>query len=193
MLTLNLSFESLHFISTQFESCEVPTSPLISFHFLSPYKFCVNSIPWGVFIFYHPHLVVHRSCLDTHLYFYSLKIPSLPPQFESSSLPIWPLDVFSPFPFTGPILTPSCMVLISFVLCLLPPPLHPWLLLPLKPSWYICPCLPAYFEPTLQSTSFPSLFEDKASSISSLTDRLLWHLAILSKIHPFAVRLFVIT
>jgi hypothetical protein len=76
MFTLNLSFKSLPFLSTQFESCELPISPLISFHFLSPYKFCVNSIPCCVFVCYHPHLVVHRSCLDTHLYSYSLKIPS---------------------------------------------------------------------------------------------------------------------
>jgi hypothetical protein len=44
MLTSSLSFKSLPFPSTQFESCELPISSLISFHFLSPYKFCVNSI-----------------------------------------------------------------------------------------------------------------------------------------------------
>jgi hypothetical protein len=70
------------------------------------------------FIFYHHLLVIHRSCLDTHLYSGSLKISSLPPQLESGCLPIWPLDVPSPFPFTGPILTPSFTILISFVLCL---------------------------------------------------------------------------
>jgi hypothetical protein len=118
MLTLNLSFKSLPFLSTQFKSCKVPTSPLISFHFLSPYMFCVNSIPCCVFICYHPHFVVHRSFLDTHLYSGSLKISSLPPPLESGCLPIWPLDVPSPFPFAGPILSPSFMVLISFVLCL---------------------------------------------------------------------------
>ena len=117
MMTLNLSFKSLPFLSTQFESCELPISPLISFHSLSPYKFCLNSILCGVFICYH-HLVIHRSCLDTHLYSGSLKISSLPPQLESGCLPIWPLDVPSPFPFIGPILTPSFTVLISFVLCL---------------------------------------------------------------------------
>ena len=116
MITLNLSFKSLPFFSTQFESCEVPISPLISFHFLSPYKFCVNSIPCCVFICYHPHVVVHRSCLNTHLYSYSLKIPSLPHQFESDNLPIWPLDVPSPFPLAGPVLTPYLVVRISLVL-----------------------------------------------------------------------------
>ena len=115
MLTLNLSFKSLPFLPTQFESYELPISPLIYFHFLSPYKFCVNSIPCCVLICYHPHLVVHRSCLDTYLYSCSLKISSLPPQFESGNLPMWPLDVSSPFPFAGPVLTPSFMVLISFV------------------------------------------------------------------------------
>jgi hypothetical protein len=118
MLTLNLSFKSLPFLSTQFESCELPISPLISFHFLSPYKFCVNSIHCCVFICYHPQLVVHRTCLDPHLYSYSLKISSLSPQFESGNLLIWPLAVPSPFPFACPVLTPSFMVLISFVLCL---------------------------------------------------------------------------
>jgi hypothetical protein len=68
------------------------------------------------FIYYHPHLVIHRPCLDTHLYSYSLKIPSLPPQFESDNLPIWPLDVPSPFPLAGPILTPYLVVLIFLVL-----------------------------------------------------------------------------
>jgi hypothetical protein len=118
MLTLNLSFKSLPSPSTQFESCELPTSPLISFHFLLPYKFCVNSIPCCISICYHPQPVVHQCCLDNHPYSYSLKIPSFPPQFESGSLPIWPLDVSSSFPLAGPVLTPSCMVLISFVLCL---------------------------------------------------------------------------
>jgi hypothetical protein len=118
MLTLNLSFKSLLFLSTQFESCGLPISPLISFNFLSPYKFCVNSIPCRVFICYHPHLVVHRSYLDIYLYSCSLKISSPPPQFESGNLPIRPLDVPSPFPFAGPVLTLSFMVLISFVLCL---------------------------------------------------------------------------
>jgi hypothetical protein len=68
------------------------------------------------FSYYHHLLVIHRSCLDTHLYFGSLKISSLPPQLESSSLPIWPLDVPPPFTFAGPVLTTSSMVLISFVL-----------------------------------------------------------------------------
>jgi hypothetical protein len=116
MLTLNLSFKGLPFLSTKFEGCEVPISPLISFHLLSPYLFCANSIPSCVFICYHPRLVVHRSCLDTHVYSYSLKIPSLPPQFESDNLPIWPLDVPSPFPLAGPVLTPYLVVLIFLVL-----------------------------------------------------------------------------
>jgi hypothetical protein len=70
------------------------------------------------FICYHHHLVIHPSCVDTHLYSGSLKISSLPPPLDSGCLSIWPLDVPSPFPFAGPILTPSFMVLISFVLCL---------------------------------------------------------------------------
>jgi hypothetical protein len=42
----------------------------------------------AVFLFYHHPLVVHRSCLDTHLYSCFLKIQSLVRQFESGNLPI---------------------------------------------------------------------------------------------------------
>jgi hypothetical protein len=117
MFTLNLSFKSLPFLSTQFESCELPISPLISFHFLSPYKFCVNSIICCVFICYHHYFAIHRSYLHTYLYACSLKkISSLPPQFGSGNLPIWPLDVPSPLPFAGHALTPYFVVLVSSVL-----------------------------------------------------------------------------
>jgi hypothetical protein len=47
------------------------------------------------------------------------KISSLLPQVESGNLPIWPLDVSSSFSFAGLVLTPSFMVLISFVLMLI--------------------------------------------------------------------------
>jgi hypothetical protein len=116
MLTLNLSFKSLPFLSTQFESCELPISSLISFPSLSPYKFCLNSIHRCVLICYHNYLVIHRSCLDTYLYACSLKISSLPPQFESGNLPIWTLDISSSFPLAGLVLTPSFVVLIFLVL-----------------------------------------------------------------------------
>jgi hypothetical protein len=116
MLTLNLSSKSLPFLSTQFESCELPISPLISFLSLSSYKFCLNPTLRCVFIHYHHHLVIHRSFLDTHLYSHSLKIPSLLPQFESGSLPIWPLDVPSFFLLACPVLTPPSLVFIPLVL-----------------------------------------------------------------------------
>jgi hypothetical protein len=116
MLPLYLSFESLPFLSTQLESCELPISPLISFHFLSPYKFCINSILCCVCICYYHHLVSHQSYLNTYPYACYLKISSLPPHFESGNLPIRPLDVSSSFPLVGPVLTPSFVVLISFVL-----------------------------------------------------------------------------
>jgi hypothetical protein len=119
MLTLNLSFKSLPFLSTQFVSCELPISPLISFPSLSPYKFCLNSILCCVFICYHHHLVIHRSCLDTYLDACFLKISSRSPQLESGNLPIWSLGVPFSFPFAGPILTPSFMVLIYVVLMLI--------------------------------------------------------------------------
>jgi hypothetical protein len=116
MFTLNLSFKSLPFLSTQFESCGLPISLLIPFHSLSPYKFVLIPSTAVCFICYHHYLVIHRSCLHTHLYSYSLKICSLPLQFESGNLPIWPLDVPSPFPFVGLVLTPSFVVFIFLVL-----------------------------------------------------------------------------
>jgi hypothetical protein len=45
-----------------------------------------------------------------------LKSYSFPPQFESGNLPIWTLDVPSPFPFAGLVLTPSFVVFIFLVL-----------------------------------------------------------------------------
>jgi hypothetical protein len=41
---LELILKSLPFLSTKFKSCELPIFPLISFHSLSPYRFCPNSI-----------------------------------------------------------------------------------------------------------------------------------------------------
>jgi hypothetical protein len=116
MLTLSLSFKSLPFLSTQFEGCRLPISPLISFPSLSPYKSCL--IPsFAVFFCYHHYLAIHRYYLHTYLYACSLKkISSLPPQFGSGNLPIWPLDVPSPLPFAGHALTPYFVVLVSSVL-----------------------------------------------------------------------------
>jgi hypothetical protein len=60
MLTLNLSFKSFPFPSTQFKSCELPIAPLIYFPFLSPYKFCLNSLPYCVYLLWpspcHPSI-----------------------------------------------------------------------------------------------------------------------------------------
>jgi hypothetical protein len=144
MLTLNLSFKSLPFLPTQFESCELPISALISFYSLSPYKFYLNSILCYVFICFHHYLVIHQSCLDTHLYSYSLKkIPSLPPQLESGNLLIWPLDIsFS--------ICKSCLNSILYgtsILCSyahLPPLLRSWPLssLSLAISIPLPSCLP---------------------------------------------------
>jgi hypothetical protein len=168
MLTLNLSFKSLPFLSTRFESYELPISPLISFHSLSPYKFCLNSILCGVFICYHHHLVIHRSCLDTHLYSCSLKISSLPPQSESGNLPIWPLDVPSPFPFTGHVFTPSLMVFIFFVLMPIYLLLHPCLLSPLNPCDIYALTSMLTLNLPFKVSSSPSQFEDNASPTSPL-------------------------
>jgi hypothetical protein len=155
MFILNLSFQSLPFFQPSFRVASNLSLPWFLFTSCRLTSFVFNSIPCGVLFAITLTLSSIDLCLDTHLYSYSLKkIPSLPPQFESGNLPIWPLDVPSPFPFAGPILIPSFMVLISFVLCLLPPLLHPCLLLPLKPSWYLCPCLHAYIEPTLWSLLF---------------------------------------
>jgi hypothetical protein len=56
------------FFQPNLGSCELPISPLISFHYLSSYRFCPNSIPCCVFVCYHPHLIVHRSCLHSYLF-----------------------------------------------------------------------------------------------------------------------------
>jgi hypothetical protein len=119
MFTLNLSFKSLPFLSTQFESCELPISPLISFQFLSPYKSCLNSILCCVFYLLSP-LPCHPSVLPWHLSLFLLLKNLL--SFTS----IWEWQFTYPalgrtlsfISFAGPISTPSFMVLISFVLCL---------------------------------------------------------------------------
>jgi hypothetical protein len=119
MLTLNLSFKSLSLILRKFESCELPTSPLISFHFLLPYKFCFKSILCYVFYLLSPS-PCHPSILPWYSSLFCLfKISSLPPQLGSGCLPIWPLDIPPSFPFACLVLTPSFMVLISVVLMLI--------------------------------------------------------------------------
>jgi hypothetical protein len=119
MLTSSLSFKSLPFHSTQFEAVSYLSLPWFLFTPCCLTGFVLIPSFVVCFICYHHLLVIHRSCLDTHLDFGSLKISSLPPQLESGSLLIWPLDVPCPFPFIGPILTPSFMVLISLVLMLI--------------------------------------------------------------------------
>jgi hypothetical protein len=120
------------------------------------------------FICYHHPLVIYRSYLDIYLYSCSLKIPSLPPRFESDNLPIWPLDISSSFPFAGPVLTPSFMVLISYVLCLFTSS-HTSLFV----NTFKNPCniYTHVFTLTLnlpfEASPFASLSGDNASSISS--------------------------
>jgi hypothetical protein len=105
------------FFQPSLRAASYPSCPWL-FLLMLPHKFCLSSILRCVSVCYHPHLVVYRSCLDTHIYFYSLK------KFLSSTS-IWErqfthlaLDAPSPFPFACPVLTPSFMVLISFVSCL---------------------------------------------------------------------------
>jgi hypothetical protein len=122
------------------------------------------------FICYHHLLVIHRFCPDTHPYSCTLKIPSFPPQVKSGNLPIWPLGVSSPFPLAGHVLTPSFMVLISFVLCLFTSPLTLLSVITFNP----CNIYTLTFMLTLnlpfKASSFPSLFEDNASPTSPLID-----------------------
>jgi hypothetical protein len=131
MLTLNLSFKSLPFLSTQFVSCELPITPLVFVPSLSRYKFCPNSILCCVSICYHHYLVIHRPWLDTYLYSCSLKFPLF--HLKSSNLPIWPLDEPSPF-----FICRSCLNSIlygTYILCSyahLPPLLHSCMLSPLS-------------------------------------------------------------
>jgi hypothetical protein len=133
MLTLNLSFKSLFFILRKFESCELPISPLISFHFLSPYKFCVNSIICCVLF----AITITLSSIDPALILIFIptlkKISSLPPQFKSGSLPIWPLDIPSFFTCTSCLNSTLCGIYILGSYTHLPPLLHPCPLLPLNP------------------------------------------------------------
>jgi hypothetical protein len=83
---------------------------------LSPYKFCVNSILCCVLF----AITITLSSIDLALILILIptlkKISSLPPQFESGSLPIWHMDVPSPFPFVGLVLTPSFVVFIFLVI-----------------------------------------------------------------------------
>jgi hypothetical protein len=68
---LELILKSLPFLSTKFESCELPISPFISFHSLSPYRFVL--IPsFDVFIFAN---TIPLSYVDLTLTFIS--IPAL--------------------------------------------------------------------------------------------------------------------
>jgi hypothetical protein len=141
---------------------------LISLHFFSPYKCCLNSILCYVMIFYHHHLVIYRSCLDTPLYSYSLEMPSLPPQFESGSLPIWPLDVPSFFTCTSCLNSTLCGIYTLGSYTHLPPLLHPCPLLPLNPRDTDALAHMLILNLPFKACSFSSLFEDNASPTSPL-------------------------
>jgi hypothetical protein len=52
-----------------------PSLPWFLFTSCRPTSFVLIPSLVVFFICYHPHLVVHRSCLDTHLYSYFLKKP----------------------------------------------------------------------------------------------------------------------
>jgi hypothetical protein len=150
MLTLNLSFKSLSFILRKFESCELPNSSLISFHFLSPYKFCVNFIPCCIF-----YLLSPSPCHPSVLPWYSSLFLLFKNLLSSTSIWEWQFTYLA----LGRTLSFSiCRSCLNSILCgiyilgsyaHLPPLLHPFSLLPLEPSWYLCPCPHAYLEPTL--------------------------------------------
>ena len=155
MLTLNLSFKSLPFLCTQFESCELPISSLISFHFLSPYKFCLNSILCYVF-----YLLSPSPCHPSILPWYSSLFWLFKNLLSSTSIGEW---LFTYLAIGRTSLFFICRSCLNSILCgiyilgsytHLPPLLHPCPLLPLKPSWYLCHCLPGYLEPTLWSLLF---------------------------------------
>jgi hypothetical protein len=142
MLTLNLSFKSLPFLSTKFESCELPISPLISFPSLSPYRFCSNSILCCVFICYHHYIVIHRPCFVTYLYSCSLKKPplfhlNLRVAVYLSGIGTYPIF----FPCTSCLNSTLCGIYILGSYTHLPPLLHPCLLSPLDPRDIYSPFL----------------------------------------------------
>jgi hypothetical protein len=108
---------------------------LISFYFLSPYKFCVNSIICCVFICYHHYFAIHRSYLHTYLYACSLKKNLL----SSTSIWEWQFTYLALGRTLFPSICRSCLNSILCGTCILcsyahlPPLLHPCLLSPLNP------------------------------------------------------------
>jgi hypothetical protein len=80
------------------------------------------------------------------------------------------LDAPSPFPFAGHVLTPSFMVLIFFVLCLFASSTTSLFAITFKnPRDIYALAFLLIMNLSFEASSIPSLFEDNASSISSLT------------------------
>ena len=133
MLTLNLSFKSSPFFQPSLRVASY--LPLPWFLFTSCHLTSFVSIPSFAmcFICYHHLLVIHRSCLDTHLYSGSLKSPL----FHLN----WRVVVYLSSLWTY-LLFFICRSCLNSILCgiyilgsyaHLPPLLHPCPLSPLNP------------------------------------------------------------
>ncbi len=169
MLTLNLSFKSLPFLSTQFESCELPISPLISFHFLSPYKFCLNSILCCVF-----YLLSPSPCHPSILPWYSSLFLLFKNPLSSTSIWEWQFTYLALGRTLSFFICRSCL---NSILCgtyilgsyaHLPPLLHPCPLSPLNPRDIYALAFMLTLNLPFKASSFSSLFEDNASPTSPL-------------------------
>jgi hypothetical protein len=158
MLTLNLSFKSLSFILRKFESCELPISSLISFHFLSPYKFCVNSIPCCIFCLLSPS-PCHPSVLPRYSSLFLLFKNPL------SSTSIWERQLtylalgrtlsFSTYRSCLNSILGGTYILGSYAH--LPPLLHPCPLSPLNPRDIYALTFMLTLNIPFETSSFPSL------------------------------------
>jgi hypothetical protein len=159
--------KSLPFLSTQFESCELPISPLISFHFLSPYKFCVNSIICCVFYLLSP-LLCHPSILPIYLSLCLLFKKNL---LSSTSIWEWQFTYLALGRTLSSSICRSCLNSILCGTCILcsyahlPPLLHPCSLSPLNPRDIYSLALMLTLNLPFKVFSFPPLLEDNASPI----------------------------
>jgi hypothetical protein len=165
MLTLNLSFKSLPFLSTQLESCEFSW-------FLFTYGRLTSVVLILSFAVYWFSITITLSSIDLALILIFIhtqkKISALPPQIESGSLPIWLLDVPSFFTCTSCLNSTLCGIYILGSYTHLPPILHPCPLLPLNPRDTYALAHMLILNLPFKANSFSSLFEDNASPTSPL-------------------------
>ena len=167
MFTLNLAFKSSPFFQPSLRVASY--LPLPWFLFTS---FCLTSvvlIPSFVVFWFSITITLSSIDLDLILIFiHTKKISALPPQIESGSLPIWPLDVPSFFTCTSCLNSTLCGIYILGSYTHLPPLLHPCPLLPLNPRDTYALAHMLILNLPFKACSFSLLFEDNASPTSPL-------------------------